>query len=352
MGRNTTEILYSTSEDSDDSEYTTTLLRNQWLDQHNKSIKTLYNIRMNSYCKKQSNEMLPFAAVSSSSTPPSPPSSSTSETVQYNITPKRNNKRQYNDQILPYSMLDSRITSSSSSPPATAMMMMMMPTSTSSSPQIIGGKRRKKNQTSTNEYEESQEYLNNILKTYCCDGKLTISTTTNSIIRYANLNDMLLRNEGLYTALMLQLGNVVIETACLHCRNFTNLDLLEWSEAVLIQFCAINYNNVLANTWSNVISFVESSEWGPKLSLNLQRIYGRMVRLSNILNMNHNMKMQKYNMPAQFVFLENRIPALNMQLLRTIPRCDRDDLEEMNLRQSLARLPIVIRKKKNIITNK
>lgn len=373
--RNSSDILYSTSEDSDDSEYTTTLLRNQWLDQRNKSIKALYAILMNSDCKNQSNEMLPFAAVSSSTASPQQEhhhhhhhhqQQQQQQQPQQACTPKRGNKRQAN-KMLPYQMLDSRI-SSTTQPPSTmpTTMMMMMPSSPSSSSSMphsstgsgcSGGKKRKKTQGLT-ELEESHEYINNVYKTYCFDAMPSSSTISSSssssnklgtITRYANLNDMLLTNEALYTALMLQMGKSIMETACLHCRNLANMDLLEWSEAVLIQLCAINYTHLLYNTWSSVISLVESSEWGPKMSLNLQRIYGRSVRLSHILDMNHTMKIEKYNMPPQFVFRENRIPALNMQLLKTIPRCDRDDLEEMNLRQSLARLPIVIRKKKNVI---
>lgn len=353
------DILYNTSEDSDDSEYTTNILRRQWLEHHNKSIKVLDFILSNSDCKNQSNGMLPVAAVSSSSTPSSSSSSSSSQPQpqqcpNYN-TPKRSNKRSA-DKMAPYQLLDSRISSSTSaSLPSPPLSMSQQPitswNSPSSSSNSLGVKRRRRTQISTEIMEESHEYIHNIHKTYCVDGDNNSDSSSSSagtLTKYASLNDMLLINEALYTALMLQMGNSIMETACLHCRNLENMDLLEWSEAVLIQLCAINYNHLLYNTWSNVISLVESSEWGPKMSLNLQRIYGRTVRLSNILDMNHTMKIQKYKMPVQFVFRENRIPALNMKLLRTIPRCDRDDLEEMNLRQSLARLPIVVRKKKNV----
>lgn len=344
------DYLNSTSEDSDDSESTRNLLRKQWLNQHSKSIKALHTLFMNSDCTSLSDEMLPFAAVSSSS----------SSSANLKNTPKRNNKRRNDDTLASYQMLDSRISSSSmasplpipwNSPSSSVSASSTTPhninSSSSSTSNITGsgGKRRKRNQNVA-EHDESQEYIDKIQKTYCYNEHITMPNST--IVRYASINDMLLTNELLYTTLWLNQSNTILETACLHCRNLSNIDLLEWSEAVLIQLCEITNNYLLNNTWNNVIHFVGSAEWGPKMSLNLQRIYGQSICLSNILTMNHAMKIEKYNMPEQFVFRENRIPPLNMQLLRTIPRCDGADLEKMNLRQTLSRLPIVVRKKKNV----
>lgn len=315
----TSESLYSTSEDSgdDDDDYdTTTTTTNNTIKIDNRTaifeqaFKDLVSIVQDSDDTTTANKMLPFAAtmmpaiVSSSSS--AGKGSNKKRTSHYEQYPE-----------------DSRISSSD-----TAMF---------GGCALTPAKKRKTTSSSKHSDNPQQLYANAIHATYCMDNA-----------KYSNFNDIMIDNEALYRALMIDDGDHMIATACMNCRNIHNMELLEWSEAVLIQLCDLKRTNLLTASWSDIIDKVEMSQWGLKLVTHLKRTFGQSIRLSIILETNHAMKIKRFGLQSQCVFLKNRIPPVNIPILMAMTIDSKSDLIDVRNQRSLNRLPINIHKKNNV----
>lgn len=83
-------------------------------------------------------------------------------------------------------------------------------------------------------------------------------------------------------------GKDMIRTACHNRYNFENFELLEWSEAVLLQLCSIDEPLDFKNLdWQAVKRILYYRQWCSEITNPLQEYVGSKERVSNIIIRNH-----------------------------------------------------------------
>lgn len=169
----------------------------------------------------------------------------------------------------------------------------------------------------------------------------TLSNRTNCY--YSSLNAMLHQNQPLYSALMIHTkGDDMVIRAIEHCRNTSNIDLLEWSEAILIQLCMIKNTALLSVNWRDLKEQIVRPQWMPVISSKIHEFYGQSTCLLDILEKNHEYKIANCQMSCEYVFRNNRKPAINIQLLQTIQFCKKPDMNVDRKYRNLNNIPMNI----------
>lgn len=134
-----------------------------------------------------------------------------------------------------------------------------------------------------------------------------------------NPDDLILSNmidnELLYEAMLITKADYMIEFACKHCCNRKNMEVMEWSEAVLLQLCDIKSENYFShNMWKLIKTFVLDNQWALPISYNLQKYTSAFKSLAQILDENHQFKQKTYNLNPTIMFL--KIPTVRYSILK------------------------------------
>lgn len=107
----------------------------------------------------------------------------------------------------------------------------------------------------------------------------------------------------------------MINFACHHIQNTKNLQLLEWSEAVLIQLCQLHDEcDFEDNSWSMIINFITENEWNMAVSHNIRENVDSRVTLSQIIKYNHKFKVLHYKLNENCAFV--KVPTINYNILK------------------------------------
>jgi len=122
-------------------------------------------------------------------------------------------------------------------------------------------------------------------------------------------------NKSLYRALILISPDSIIETACQNINNFNNLEMLEWSELILIQLCTLRkeIDIKILLQWPAVQLFVEHNQWSIEVTQNIKRFIGHGPTLINLLKINHNFKVSMHKMKNTKMFICT--PLINYKCL-------------------------------------
>ncbi|ATZ81518.1 hypothetical protein DiNV_CH01M_ORF37 [Drosophila innubila nudivirus] len=122
-------------------------------------------------------------------------------------------------------------------------------------------------------------------------------------------------NKSLYRALILISPDSIIEAACQNINNFHNLEMLEWSELILIQLCTLRkeIDIKILLQWPAVQLFVEHNQWSIEVTQNIKRFIGHGPTLINLLKINHNFKVSIHKMKNTKMFICT--PLINYKCL-------------------------------------
>lgn len=123
-------------------------------------------------------------------------------------------------------------------------------------------------------------------------------------------------NPTLSEAVQCQSVDEMIRMACLHRYNVDNLEMLEWSEAVLLQLCHLEKElDMKLLDWSYAKRILEN-QWCYEIVIPLQQYIGCRETLSHII-----MKNRAHKMKSGLLESRDRIfsspPTINYDLLRT-----------------------------------
>ncbi|AYP97925.1 DiNV CH01M ORF37-like protein [Mauternbach virus] len=134
--------------------------------------------------------------------------------------------------------------------------------------------------------------------------KSSTNVKTVNDVMYTQYTSQFKNNPSMFKALMLQSPDSMIQTACQNINNRYNLEILEWSELVLIQLCALQKKvevDILSQ-WPAVKLFVENNQWTIELTQNIKRFIGHGLTLINLLEINHNFKVSVHKMDGFDMF--------------------------------------------------
>lgn len=122
-------------------------------------------------------------------------------------------------------------------------------------------------------------------------------------------------NELLYEAMLIKKVDYMIEFACKHCCNRKNIELMEWSEAVLIQLCDTKTKTDFnPNIWKFMKTFVLDNQWALPISYNIQKYTSAFKSLAQILEENHQFKLKAHNLNSAAMFI--KIPIIRYEVLQ------------------------------------
>lgn len=120
----------------------------------------------------------------------------------------------------------------------------------------------------------------------------------------------------------------MVRVACLNCRNRTDLSLLEWSEAVLLQLCHLERRlDTSSLAWSEAIGLLVD-QWLPRLMRPLRVYVSDHALLQDILYANRRYKIQSGAMPETERRVFVTAPRVDYGLLRNFKSsclADKDD---------------------------
>lgn len=158
-----------------------------------------------------------------------------------------------------------------------------------------------------------------------------------------NGDDMLLVSPQLVKPTRCQASEDMIKHACRHCYNTSNMSLMEWSEAVLIQLCSLGVAfNFALNDWAGACMFVQNNEWNMEVSYNIKEHIDGRVMLSQILHRNHKIKIQNFNMHPNQIFIN--VPQIDYDTLKKY-KLNADMIKPFNITNFL---PIKSKQQQNI----
>lgn len=123
-------------------------------------------------------------------------------------------------------------------------------------------------------------------------------------------------NPTLLEAARCQSVDEMIRMACLHRYNVDNLEMLEWSEAVLLQLCHLERElDLKLLDWSYVKRILEN-QWCYEIVIPLQQYIGSRETLSHIVMKNRAHKMKRGLLESRDRMFASP-PVINYRLLRT-----------------------------------
>jgi hypothetical protein len=160
-------------------------------------------------------------------------------------------------------------------------------------------------------------YQRDILQTYCAFDLQVQEITYNTLVDV--LTKIYTTNRDLFQALRFQYGNKMLQFACCNLTNFSNMALLEWSEAVLLTICANgNTTDFAWNTWSYIFTNLQSTQWHIAVTTSIAVLHGPTKTLSQIFITNHQYKIDNCQLPANEMFVNHRMPPVNTFALNNI----------------------------------
>lgn len=107
----------------------------------------------------------------------------------------------------------------------------------------------------------------------------------------------------------------MVRMACINLRNFNNLPLLEWSEAIMLQLCMLKIElDFKQIDWSTVRSILKS-QWSHEVVSSLRKHCGCLDTLNEIITKNHAEKLRRKLVENDEMFYI--VPHINYQLLQT-----------------------------------
>lgn len=129
------------------------------------------------------------------------------------------------------------------------------------------------------------------------------------------LAEALATNRDYYAALILSSADDMVEMACLNISNRGNMQLLEWSECVLIQICNLStLIDFKKYVWTSLMEFVNRHEWVMPLHYCMNRFVGSCTLLSQKLIANRKYKSSISPMSDVDVFIKQ--PPFNYTALK------------------------------------
>ena len=107
----------------------------------------------------------------------------------------------------------------------------------------------------------------------------------------------------------------MVRNACINLKNINDLDLMEWSEAVMLQLCSLKTELDWALIdWINTRSILEF-QWTYEVVESLHEHTGTTDTLKDILTKNHENKIKKQYIKSHQMF--HKTPKINYSLLKT-----------------------------------
>lgn len=150
------------------------------------------------------------------------------------------------------------------------------------------------------------------------------------------------QNIPLYLAVISTTSDEMVRIACQNCFNHNNIQLLEWSEAVLIQLCTLKTCiNFQLYTWKQLLDFVENNQWAVEVTQSIKDYINSSTTLARIITENHNVKINKYHMNPIAAFVS--IPSINYKLLSRFKLTTDSIIKPIS---SFRQLPMKVKKKK------
>lgn len=108
----------------------------------------------------------------------------------------------------------------------------------------------------------------------------------------------------------------MIQLAAQNLRNYKDIEFLEWSEYVFMQLCTLK-NPIDPNTmiWKQLTNMINEAQWTIEVSHNIRKYIDVKMTLLQILEVNHQYKIKKYNLNPLEVFVTK--PKIDYTLLKT-----------------------------------
>lgn len=125
-------------------------------------------------------------------------------------------------------------------------------------------------------------------------------------------------NPALYAALYERDPKSMMHTACLNLRNHNNIELLEWSEMVMIQLCIPKQHiNFKMMTWSILQDLININQWSLNVLTVMRECYTANTSLRNVIIENRLQKNIDYPnvLSDTRVFVSKNIIPLNYDFI-------------------------------------
>lgn len=106
----------------------------------------------------------------------------------------------------------------------------------------------------------------------------------------------------------------MIRFACTYCYCYENMQLVEWSEAVLWQLSQIsNPIDFKRYTWDQLFNIAKENQWSKEISKSLKDYVDKKTTLPYLLNKNHDVKVSNGLSPSRAFF---KVPCINYAILQ------------------------------------
>lgn len=110
----------------------------------------------------------------------------------------------------------------------------------------------------------------------------------------------------------------MVRAACLNIHNTDSIDMMEWSEAVLLCLASPTAYDVLDRlSWSDVQTICADNEWSVKIASAIKHHISRSDTLNTLLCRNRREKVQRRYLTAAQTDMFYATPHVNMKLLKT-----------------------------------
>lgn len=120
------------------------------------------------------------------------------------------------------------------------------------------------------------------------------------------------------TAVVCTTADEMVRAACLNIHNTDSIDMMEWSEAVLLCLASPTAYDVLDRlSWSDVQTICADNEWSVKIASAIKHHISRSDTLNTLLCRNRREKVQRRYLTAAQTDMFYATPHVNMKLLKT-----------------------------------
>lgn len=110
----------------------------------------------------------------------------------------------------------------------------------------------------------------------------------------------------------------MVRAACLNIHNSDSIDMMEWSEAVMLCLASPTaYDELDRLSWSAVQTICHDNEWSVKIASAIKQHMSRGDTLNTLLSRNRREKVQKKYLTADQTDMFSAVPQVNMKLLKS-----------------------------------
>ncbi|ATY70234.1 OrNV gp073-like protein [Tomelloso virus] len=137
----------------------------------------------------------------------------------------------------------------------------------------------------------------------------------NSRMDYNKYIKSITDNPQLLDAAIIDCSDKMVETAFQNIKNQRNIELLEWSELVILQLCKLKKPTTFTTMiWKQIQQSVINEQWEIKIVHNIKKYVDKSKTLLEILEENHKFKIDMHKLNPLYTFVTR--PVINYPVLK------------------------------------